>query len=64
LKINREDMVQAALIVERYCLTHNNGKCDCPLKSLHEGCMVVSHGSPSFWELEKYLRKRGLENAD
>ena len=70
MKINREDVVQAALIVERWCKSSNpsvwpSKACEvCPFFLVDNGgeldCMV---GFPMDWELEEKLRNRGLENG-
>lgn len=58
--VNREDVVQAALMVERWCAKHSHdGKCDCPFRC---GACKVGVGWPMYWSLEKYLRTRGLKH--
>lgn len=62
MKINREDVVQAALIVERWCAEHYGGcECDCPLLDDEDNCMVAME-APDFWNLEAKLRNRGLKH--
>lgn len=66
MKINREDVVQAALTVERWCREHSHDcKCDCPFRcgAYKVGCMV-GVGWPMQWNLEKYLRTRGLKKTE
>jgi hypothetical protein len=65
LKINREDVVQAALIVERWCMKHakTNG-CDCPLKGKTLICTITNGDLPYTWKLAERLRARGLSDAD
>ena len=58
MKINREDVVQAAVLLERWC---KKKECmDCPLLDLG-GC-AVSENVPSSWGLEEFLQNRGLGN--
>lgn len=67
MKINREDVVQAALILERWCAYHwKRGVCDveCPfirndLGDCKIGCLG---GQPFLWGLEEFLRSRGLKH--
>lgn len=57
-KINREDVVQAALIVERWCAAQ---ECDdCPFNPGELMCQI--RGMPFEWKLEIYLRTRGLKH--
>ena len=59
IKKNREDVVQAALTVERWC-RDNSGCKDCPFDAGEKYCSL---GSPPYmWELEEYLRTRGLKH--
>ena len=64
-KINREDVVQAALKVERWCKEHirYDKPCDCPFytKDNIDLCMIELTGSAADWELDKHLRARGLK---
>ena len=62
MKINREDVVQAALIVERWCAEHNDDgfDCDCPFA---DTCWVTGD-IPADWNLEEFLRTRGLKHDD
>ena len=68
MKINREDVVQAALKVERWCReTRKEGipcKGKCPLWGC--GCVLGSalSGYPEHWGLDEFLRARGLSDAD
>lgn len=58
--MTREDVVQAALTVERWC----KGKewCDgCPLLS-GEGYCLIAMEAPDLWNLEEHLRTRGLKH--
>jgi len=66
MKINREDVVQAALTVQKWCREHSKGECDCPFfKNRHEGCKLVATGfRPYGWDLEEFLRTRGLRNGE
>ena len=60
MQINREDVVQAALKVERWCAKHK-GCGDCPLLDDEDNCMV-SMEAPDYWNLEEQLRTRGLKH--
>ena len=66
--MNREDVVQAALTVERWCAEHYDGEkpCDCPFfdEDDYSGCKLGSTPTPSWWFLEKFLRTRGLKHDD
>ena len=72
--MNREDVVQAALTVERWCREHwvEDGRCDCPFAdtsmyvegdTTEDTCWV---GTPHFWGvfchdgLAEFLRTRGM----
>lgn len=65
MKANREDVVQAALIVERWCAEHySNDECDCPFSD-QKMCWFFNPDMPEFpcrWGLEYYLRNRGLKH--
>jgi hypothetical protein len=71
VQINREDVVQAALTVERWCREHERGKyedcVDCPFLYETEGlallCKLFPRKIPKQWKLEKYLRERGLKRG-
>ena len=62
VKINRDDVVQAALIIERWCREHRELEmCDCPFAGyercvIHEGLAI-----PKYWGLENWLSTRGLK---
>ncbi len=58
-KINREDVVQVALIVERWCAGQDCRKC--PLMDEYGQCMIA--GFPEVWNLEDKLRTRGQKNV-
>lgn len=68
--VNKEDVVQAALTVERYCKNHfnNTGPCDCPFTIRTAGfyfCrMYCGTGYPGGWFLEEFLRNRGMKHED
>ena len=67
MKINREDVVQAALVVERWCAEHCNDSiepCDCPF-ALRSACSLQDFDTfPKYWGLEPFLRTRGLKHDD
>ena len=58
-EMNREDVVQAALKVERWCdeKQDEKGNCDCPF-----GTCKIGRDYPSDWNLETFLRTRGLKD--
>ena len=58
----REDVVQAALTVERWCAKHK-GCGDCPLLDDEDNC-IVSMEAPDYWHLEEKLRTRGMDNGE
>ena len=64
MKINREDVVNAALMVERWCMNHTaeDGHCDCPLCG-GSFCVLSRGEDPSWWYLEEFLRTRGLKHG-
>lgn len=61
--MTREEVVQAALKVERWCAEHRKikGVCDCPFyRHDRVECVMGSLSKPSGWGLELHLRNRGL----
>ena len=68
--MTREEVVQAALTVERWCNENCNDSsepCDCPFcnsdgKLWGQICRVS--GLPEHWKLEEWLRTRGLKHDD
>jgi len=58
--MTREEVVQAALTVERWCLEHHKSdqRCDCPFSI--RGCELFCTNEPGRWNLEELLRKRGM----
>ena len=61
---NREDVVQAALTVERWC-AENKGcidkdRIDCPFVGRNGMCTLI--GLPDAWNLAEKLRTRGLKH--
>ena len=66
MNINREDVVQAALTVERWCAEHIHefGVCDCPFFKREQTIVICVLGLdlPSEWGLEEHLRTRGLKH--
>ena len=63
--MTREEVVQAALTVERWCAEHRKFKddCDCPFyKHDRVGCVMGDLSKPSGWGLERFLRTRGLKH--
>lgn len=70
MKANREDVVQAALIVERWCdehgdfsqnLYHSEMRCDCPFNVNGTFCMMQRNEVPTLWGLGAKLRSRGIK---
>jgi hypothetical protein len=70
MKANSEDVVQAALTVERWCREHKKAAhdCDCPFYiklGIGFGHCALWQGPPYVgWGLEKFLRTRGLKHDD
>ena len=63
--MTREDVVQAALTLERWCRCHwkRNGACDCPLRDEMYDCKVSClGGEPFLWNLDEFLRTRGMKH--
>ena len=64
-KVNREDVVQAALTVARWCAGHyRTGECNCPF-SKGIMCWFVAEDMPEFpvlWDIEEFLRNRGMKH--
>ena len=72
--MNREDVVQSALTVERWCKDRNGYPCDCPFleKQVFDGaykCRLTNwrvidndldEREPLYWNLEEFLRTRGM----
>ncbi len=68
MNANREDIVRAALTIERWCAEHYKygGKCDCPfaVPGAFSACRLGDVGCAQEWELEEFLRTRGLKDDD
>ena len=74
--MTREEVVQAALTVERWCAEHEDeyGKCDCPFSTplqrselnpmVQWGKCIFTRGVASEWGLEEHLRTRGLKHGE
>jgi len=69
--MTREDVVQAALTVERWCQSHADFvikancvhyKCDCPFNCEGFHCEIQDNGEPLNWGLEEFLRTRGMKH--
>ena len=69
--MTREDVVQAALTVERWCKAHEGGKyeaCDCPFLYETDDMALLcklTHKRPKKpmrWNLEEFLRTRGMKH--
>ena len=63
-EMTREDVVQAALTVERWCFDkwRPDGACDCPFRGSFNDCLLEQGSAPRFADLEKYLRSRGMND--
>lgn len=68
--MTREDVVQAALTVERWCAEHFEiMSCDCPFYIVETNDCRLNrnrakcYASPHKWELEEHLRTRGLKDV-
>lgn len=65
--MTREEVVQAALTVERWCKEHVDSRwdCDCPFTDAKDNypCAVI-RSTPFQWGLEKFLRTRGLKDGE
>ena len=57
-KMTREEVVQAALTVERWCAGQDCRECQ--LMGEYGQCMIA--GLPELWHLECFLRNRGLKH--
>lgn len=68
--MTREEVVQAALTVERWCREKRTfvEKCDCPFGyDAFEDCQLCflfDRFEPGNWGLEEFLRTRGMRDAD
>ena len=70
-EMTREEVVQAALTVERWCREHFDIiVCDCPffMGGDTNDCRLnrnraKCYGMPHKWELEEFLRNRGLKDG-
>ena len=66
--MTREEVVQAALTVERWCREKRNfvEKCDCPFGYSEfedcQACFLTDRFEPGHWGLEEFLRTRGLKH--
>ena len=65
--MTREDVVQAALTLERWCRFNtklsSRRKCDCPLyDDDNEGCVLSYELEPWYWGLEDFLKNRGMKH--
>ena len=66
--MTREDVVQAALTVERWCKDHflSQSPCNCPFSLDGEvgDCKLFEQALPYRRHLESFLRTRGLKHDD
>ena len=64
-EMTREEVVQAALTVERWCTPERCDECPFYCRELWGTNTCMLHGvRPQMWNLEKFLRTRGLKDAD
>ena len=62
--MNREEVVQAALTVERWCETQSAIRCDCPFFDNNEPTKCnLAPILPKTWSLAEHLRTRGLKDG-
>ena len=67
--MTREEVVQAALTVERWCAKHRElgGVCECPFfykdESSRWNCFLNDRYEPGHWFLDDFLRTRGLKHG-
>lgn len=69
--VNREDVVQSALNVQRWCKNHYKTTkfpfgdliCDCPFLETSR-CKFYITGEPWTYGLEEFLRTRGMKKGD
>jgi len=67
--MTREEVVQAALTVERWCKYHEmaGGDCDCPFvveNAYISKLCVLGVGNPRIWCLERHFDNGAASNAD
>ena len=69
MNLNREDVVQSALNVQRWCEEHFNvqGICDCPFANREvdeewSECKLFNE-YPKHLHLEEFLRNRGIKDG-
>lgn len=61
MNITREDVVQSALNIQRWCKNHySDEECDCPFFDIRFRCqcMLPAKSDPREWNLEEKLRTR------
>ena len=66
--MTREEVVQAALTVERWCREQSMNCLDgqsqrCPFFDKEHAPCRFDYGTPCVWDLEEFLRTRGLKNG-
>lgn len=61
--MTREEVVQAALTVERWCKITDCSVCPFFLNRHACGCKLVVPCEPCGWDLEEFLRTRGLKDG-
>jgi hypothetical protein len=60
--MTREDVVQAALTVERWCKAHGTDCRDCPFFDKYKAPCAIDGGLPESWGLEDFLKNRGMKH--
>lgn len=70
MNLNREEVVQSALNVQRWCEEHikQEDVCDCPFGYRNafgfHSCALYAPQYPMEMELEEFLRTRGMKKGD
>lgn len=65
MKTNRESVVQAALVVERWCAGIENCMTQCPFfVGFNSRPCALDRETPEEWKLEEFLRSRGLRGGE
>ena len=63
--MTREEVVQAALTVERWCFDHydDENPCDCPFfnEDNYSECKLCQNPTQSLLIIKEFLRTRGLK---
>jgi hypothetical protein len=63
--MNEKDVINAALMIEKWCKEHRNlgGNCNCPFFTKSEeiewDCFLQDRFEPGHWFLEEFLENKG-----